>query len=460
VSKSSSHPARGTLAAYEAGALSDTQAGTIDEHLRECGLCRDVLEGIRARDTEVQALRRAFEESWREWQRAGEVPVALERGAAGVADTSAGGAHGVGDPAALQAVQQPGRPVLFADTVGTAGPFGTLTEATNWLIPDYERVQLCGEGAYGSVWAVRDRVGVHRALKIIDMGRLDATRTGCRESAALETYCRQVGRHPYLIEIFHVGMVGNSLYYTMELADNDLNKAPVSDAFPARYEPLTLATVMHRRRIRPETALEITRRLLRGLIRLHQLDLVHRDIKPANVVIVQRRPKLADIGMITPRSESREVVGTPRYMPPDHVMDKSADTYALGKMLHEMICGREAPVFPALPPELRYGSLRWDLEKVSDVLVRACAAEAGKRYPSAAEMLEDLEACGDQPFHTLFDDAEGGEPARQAPALGGPNRAQVILALLRTVPWVLGFVAFALLLSRLRAWIGSWGIGD
>jgi len=416
------------LAAYEGGSLSDDQADALERHLAECAACREVLERIRATDLDARALREAFQDS------IGELDSAV------LMESEPPGGAGRGDARSAG-------PVLFADTSQQASDAAGDPAATGWMIPDYERVQLCGEGAYGSVWAVRDRVGVYRALKIIDLRRMGGSGVDCRESVALETYCRKVRRHPYLIQVYHVGMVGNQLYYTMELADNDASKEPVSGEFPNSYHPLTLATVMARRRVSPDTAIEISRRLLRGLAKLHSLDLVHRDIKPANVVIVRRMPKLADIGMVTRGGDNTHRVGTPRYMPPDRVMDKTADTYALGKTLHEMIEGPGAGTFPELPAHTFCRSMRWDLAKVSDVIARSCAPEAAHRYTSAAEMLEDLEACAAFSFHSLFDEAD----SRAEPAASQPSPStQLLLAAIRAIPWVLGFAALMIILSWLR----------
>ena len=425
------HPPRGTLAAYEGGGLTDDQAAAIEQHLSECETCREALERIRASDLDAKALREAFQDS------IGELDSAV------LADAESIG--GDGRTAATGASLR--RPLLFADSSQGKSLASADSSATGWLIPDYERIQLCGEGAYGSVWAVRDRVGVYRALKIIDLRRTGGSDVNCRESIALETYCRKVRRHPYLIQVYHVGMVGNQLYYTMELADNDATKESVTGQFPDSYRPLTLATVMARRRISPDTAIEITRRLLRGLAKLHSLDLVHRDIKPANIIIVRHMPKLADIGMVTRGGDNSERVGTPRYMPPDRVMDKTADTYALGKVLHEMIEGLGAGTFPELPARCHCRSMRWDLAKVSEVIVRACAPDAAHRYSSAAEMLEDLEACAAFSFHSLFEEADSH--AEKATSESSVN-AQLLLAALRAIPWVLGFAALMIILSWLR----------
>lgn len=430
----SNHPTAEELAAYEHGQLSDNRGDRIEEHLASCATCRGALDEIRAADTDATLLRRVFSQSLNGDE--------LDRSAEGVVFS----AEGPERMASVVMARVPASPPAPAREPATPRSSRELFRS-DWPVPDYERVQLCGEGAYGSVWAVRDRVGVYRAVKIIDMEKMGKARMGCRESSALETYCRTVGRHPYLIDIFHVGVVGKYLYYTMELADNDVTKEPVVTEFPEVYRPLTLSIVTRRRRIRPDTAIEITRRLLRGLARLHSLDLVHRDIKPANIVFVRHTPKLADIGMITPGANSTAAIGTPRYMPPDRVMDRTADIYAMGKVLHEMIAGQNAGSFPELPDEYRYGSVKWDMERVNQVIVRACAPTAARRFPSASEMLDELEACADYPFRSLFDDLDSVDMA-PAPTAASVQ-AQIAIAALRAVPWVVGFASLLVLLAWL-----------
>ncbi len=237
--------------------------------------------------------------------------------------------------------------------------------------------------------------------------------------------------------MFHIGVVDNLLYYTMELADDAAGNKSVRDVFPADYRPLTLAAAL-RHRLSVDLAMELTRRLLRGLVALHELDMVHHDIKPSNIVIVNRQPKLADIGLISTSDEQGQPLGTPRYMPPDQVMNKTSDTYALGKVLHEMIAGRQPASFPALPLDQDLRSANWNLAKIDALLVRACAARGEDRYPSAVEMLEDLEGCAGLSFDSFFDDMPEVEPP---PAPSASRVAvRITMQLIHALPWILGFI--------------------
>ena len=66
-------------------------------------------------------------------------------------------------------------------------------------------------------------------------------------------------------------------------------------------------------------------------------------------IFVEHQPKLADIGMITANTASPSHVGTPDYMPPDGQMDLTADTYAIGGVLHKLMVGPRHSRFPRLP---------------------------------------------------------------------------------------------------------------
>ncbi|MFQ5490378.1 MAG: protein kinase [Phycisphaerae bacterium] len=397
----SSCPDTSILAKLEAGELPDDQADPLFPHVESCSRCTAKLTELRARNMDGRVLRAALGEQ-------------------GSRELSAGAR-----------VAEPSTPV----------------GAGQWSIPDYERVQLCGEGAFGSVWAVRNRVGVYRALKIIDLERLRRANVRCRESTALETYCRHVHRHANLIEVFHVGMQVDLLYYTMELADDDLTRKPVRDHFPQNYHPLTLRRLMQRRPVSPNAAMEIVLQLLRGLSRLHELELAHRDIKPANIVMVHKRPKLADIGMITTSVKSPSQVGTPDYMPPDEVMDTTADVYAMGRILAQLLAGVTSGEEP--PPYARAvdAGTQWDLARVNKIIAQACADRAADRFDRADQMLEALESCRELAYDSLFADLD----TLPAPPPAKPRRVYVpiVVAAIQTVPWIVGLLLAIKLVDKL-----------
>lgn len=415
-------PTREMLLSLEQGEMDDIPAAEVDAHLRECQPCRDILGELRQTDPDAALMRRVFETTGTRTQ---EVPA---------------------EEAAIAATAAAPKPTDAVDDA-VERPVRIRKNRTNaWPIPDYERLLLCGEGSYGAVWAVRDRVGVHRAMKVIDLKRLAQVGVRCHEMASLETYCRKIGQHPHLIAVHYVGVAEGLLYYTMELADDCSASGSVRESLPRNYRPMTLETVIREGRLRPDIAVEIARRLLKGLSGLHSLDLLHRDVKPSNIVFVERSPKLADIGILAPDSDVLRRLGTPRYMPPDAVIDKSADTFAMGRVLEEMLFGFEAArdKKPKHYPDL--DALNWDMERVGRVVARAASAAAKDRYPNATAMLDDLEACRNLTGGSLLDELE--PLLRPAPSTGSRVLLRLGLAFIHRIPWVAGLIVAIYAISR------------
>jgi tetratricopeptide (TPR) repeat protein len=139
--------------------------------------------------------------------------------------------------------------------------------------------------------------------------------------------------------------------------------------------------------------IEIGLALATALENLHAHGLVHRDVKPSNIIFVGGRPKLADIGLVAAAAgddDSRSIVGTEGYLPPEGVGTPSADLFALGKVLYEAVTGLDRRQFPQLPPDLRSRSDIHSLVELNEILLKACSHDLRNRYRSAAAMLRDL----------------------------------------------------------------------
>ena len=215
---------------------------------------------------------------------------------------------------------------------------------TGDTIGEYTVLQLCGAGAYGRVYLVRDASGRRFALKV-----LSHDRRGERELNGLLRFQRV--SHPNLLHIDRLGTLSDGrIYYTMDAADN---AADTEDA----YEPDTLARRMRGGRVLP--ALELRRIMLElasGLAELHRAHLIHRDVKPDNILFVGGRAVLADAGAVDD-AEGASLIGTPEYLPPEVRMGKRApsaadDCHALGKVLYCALTGEPPRMFPGTPHTL------------------------------------------------------------------------------------------------------------
>lgn len=180
-------------------------------------------------------------------------------------------------------------------------------------------------------------------------------------------------------------------------------------------------TLSYARALTPARATRIAVDTACALAAAHVSGVVHRDVKPENIFLVhapdgRELVKLLDFGFawidgdpggqgtfrITTR---RGAVGTPEYMPSEQaagdLAQPTADIYALGVVLFEMLAGRPPFVGPAAvvaekhaterPPQLRAVNPSLEASTALEaVVVRALEKDPGRRYGSAAAMAEAL----------------------------------------------------------------------
>lgn len=146
-------------------------------------------------------------------------------------------------------------------------------------------------------------------------------------------------------------------------------------------------------------------KLCRGVQAAHAAGVVHCDLKPANVMLTRdNEPKLVDFDLARSESNASHAVrGNIAFMAPEQFVGEEnclappADIYALGGMFYLLLTGKvahgetlpEVERFHAqgsLPPSAGAGS-------VLDAIVRrAMRKDLNERYPSAAQLADDLEA--------------------------------------------------------------------
>lgn len=153
-------------------------------------------------------------------------------------------------------------------------------------------------------------------------------------------------RHPHTVSLIDFGRLDDGRLFMVTEYVNGGN----------------LGTLMEQGRLAIPTALRIAQQIARALAEVHAHGIIHRDLKPENVMLDRVRGerlvvRLIDFGLAkgNPEHGDAEVtkprarIGTPGYMAPEQAffrpVDSTADLYALGVILYEMLTGH--PVFEA-----------------------------------------------------------------------------------------------------------------
>lgn len=257
-------------------------------------------------------------------------------------------------------------------------------------IPDYELLKLVGRGSYGDVWLARGATGLFRAVKIVWRERFTDIGPYEREFKGLSDFMRLTQGEARQLALLHVGRneALGFFYYVMELADDVVTGSEID---PECYEPMTLRAVRAGDSFLPaHEALRHGIDLAQGLVELHAVGLIHRDIKPSNIILVDGRPKLADIGLVSVATEALTFVGTEGFVPPEGPGTRAADIFSLGKVLYEIATGCDRNDFPRLPTDFGQRADRLALLELNEIIVKACAHRASERYPDADTLLAEL----------------------------------------------------------------------
>lgn len=145
-------------------------------------------------------------------------------------------------------------------------------------------------------------------------------------------------QHPNIVQVFDYGQSAESYYIVMEYIDGmDLR----------RY-------LKRRGNVLPiERAVEIARSVSLGLGAAHRRGIVHRDVKPQNIMVNDDGlVKLTDFGIASMYKDADAerltttgmTLGTVQYYAPEQaqgeIVRPSADVYALGIVMYEMLTGQ------------------------------------------------------------------------------------------------------------------------
>jgi DNA-binding NarL/FixJ family response regulator len=276
----------------------------------------------------------------------------------------------------------------------TAAPRSEETPRANRfgdaVIRGYRLVRQIAHKPVSSVYlAVSEQTGDKVVLKV-----LHQPPEGGSGEKAFERFLREYQiaaglTHPHLAHVHDFGVADDHAYIAME------------------YFPEGDLRARIRAGIGAGQALAYLRQMAEALVVLHGAGVLHRDLKPGNVMVRDESSvALIDYGLSklvsleASASVEGEIFGTPYYMSPEqgHGRDTDArtDIYSLGIIFYEMLMRRK-PYVAGTPMQVIYKhanaplpELPAALKRFEQLLYNCIAKDPGRRYASAARLLEEV----------------------------------------------------------------------
>lgn len=341
----------------------------------------------------------------------------------------------------------PSEPIRPEGSVARSAPAPADGTVASTQIGEFRLLRHLGEGAAGIVY-LAEQPSLDRlvALKIL-------RREHAYSELAIERFEREAKsiaklQHPSIVRIHTFGAHENVRFLAMELVPGR-----------ALADEIEQYRCTHRS-IPVRRVLEWGVQLASALECAHSAGIVHRDVKPSNVRIgPDDRALLLDFGLAVDLRSSgprrtQGFVGSPAYASPEQIqqkhvdLDGRTDIYSLGATLYEALTGsvptdaesmEELLVRIASEPPKPPRALRPDLSRdVETVLLKALEKDPARRYASARDLREDLEALLDlRPIRAMPTSALGRV---RRWAQRNPRAAAAALAPI----CIVGLVAFAL----------------
>jgi serine/threonine protein kinase len=273
----------------------------------------------------------------------------------------------------------------------------------------YEVVRQLYEGGMGIVYEA-EQLGAHGFVKRVAIKVI--RQNYANQKQFIDNFIGEAKLvadliHTNICQTYHLAETQGMYFMAMELIRG------------ANLEQFTLRLVDRHRTLPKELAVFIVSRVARGLAYAHAktdkdgrpLGIVHRDVSFKNIMIAfEGDVKLTDFGIAKARgflvdNEGEVVAGKADYMSPEQanfqITDKRSDLFSAGVVLGHLLLGRN--LFKGLNaedsrqrminmpiPDFRKMDNRID-DRLNIILQRALSRNLDNRYPTADELLYDLE---------------------------------------------------------------------
>ncbi|MEM6468621.1 MAG: protein kinase [Planctomycetota bacterium] len=293
------------------------------------------------------------------------------------------------------------------DTSRIGDALDTKGESANGESPDaptvhlptqfgrYQILKELGAGAMGKVYLAHDtQLDRKVALKTPSFAghdKSDLVARFYREARAVAKL-----HHRNICPIFDVGEIDDRHFISMAFVKGRCLSEFIQ---PGKLPPTKTSAIL-------------VQRLAGAMAEAHHHHVIHRDLKPANIMIDHKKqPIVMDFGLARELdSESQftragTAVGTPAYMSPEQIrgdLDEvgvTADIYALGVILYELLCGQlpfRGPIAKVVYAIVHQDAeplskLRKDLDPdLEAICAKMMAKDQTERYQSMDEVADVL----------------------------------------------------------------------
>ncbi len=259
------------------------------------------------------------------------------------------------------------------------------------LVDRYKIIGELGRGGMGVVFEV-EHVGLNIKMALKAMRSEETDPAKARERFQRETEALAKLDHPNLIKVHDSGLIGDLMFYTMDLLPGGCLYERIDE-----NGPLPVAE-----------ALDTTVKIAAAVQCAHDKGIMHRDLKTDNVMYSEHgEPIVTDFSLvINIRQEQSRltthgiILGTPHYMSPEQVrdprdVDGRSDVYCMGILLYEMLTA-QTPHHEATEMEAMVKIMLEDVPSpkhvmpelpdiVVDVCMKALRRKRADRYQSAQE---------------------------------------------------------------------------